>query len=1678
MTTKLRFLWVLLALLVGSVNEAWADTVTFGYAEGNTSIASIHSASNPSVTSGVVTFTASGATSGSSNVTQNDGKLKFQQNTYLTISVSDDYIISQIVITNEKKKWELNIGSLGSIAYSGDNDKINTWTGSAQSVTFINSIASDNLNVISVEVTYAVDSRKKITRFSPEGGYNSTPSFVDNVPSSKTVSCNFAIEKDNNDKLADATLHVTSSNTDIITITSVNTQNASSDGRQRITVVYNIVTEGEAYINYVFDGDENYQPTSNSVKITTKSLRLNTYSSYPFIWDFANNSWESSKIQIAANTTDWTLYDASNPTDEVNDNARPTSAASNQEYSYVDMVAGLKFTTSAAADLCLDWMTKWVWLNGKVTLPALLRGHQVTIVSDAAPTDVSEGLTLMSTSGNTRVYRATTAIALPEFTFGSTGLYSIDVRNSTVQLSFRDDVSGYCRESNPTLPLPGGFTNYLFDNIPGIELSEYTVTTSPSGIFAIRAEGGTNMEGDGNNGNKLVLTAASAGTSHVTVAINPTGEHAFTVADTYEFDVTVVKGTQTLSFADATKTITYGDAAPTNTLTQTGDGAVTYTSSDENVATVASDGTLTIHNSGTCTITAMAAETANYNAVTASYTLTVNGTAPIATIAWDTEHFPLQSSISYGQYKRVRAVATAVQTGSGTVQYKSSNTSIATVTSGTYDIGGTVYDCCIVTSVAPGTVTITAYVEGSGTYYPVEVTHQLTIIGAPLEGLGFLHESGKVKVGQTLTPYVKIPNVKVEDLTSVTVEVISGTDKIKVGAGQNTAIGNYASSYTLTIDNGGLTQLGDNIEGHDLQHLFPTILGVATGDATIRLSLYSDIYQTTTATYNVKVTNDDLNFAWAGPTNNVAATTEYSIYTGDYMMMPAISGNANGNWDYSKGTTCQSKEAYLYGISSGNAIWNYADFKVGEGYPNYRLTESNDALTNDQKSSMTNTTNKAYILWASSQNTSNDTLMIYAKTAGTVYLHAFDSQTGAELSTRIKINILDKSTTLASTTSTYASTMTFPYTWDFTKDIESLDGASPNYWEPHYNSSGTLDYYICGYSTMFNWDYCDEDNDGSMNEAVGNKYFVDENGLMPQFYAMTIFSGNSGDTNTKSYESKHDKLRYYPSRGDGQPHLSVVGGVHYLRLNNPGSTMSDNFKLVIKAKPTGDKCTFYKFKNGDHGTDGNGTAVWKEITSESIVMFDMASSEVTGNNYVEIGIDNVDIYWIAMSTEVKAINTAAGATGTGAEQMATYSYDKAMDFSKSKEVNNVDVYIATGVDWNDNARNLILTMTMNNGKMPARTGVVLRKTSGVTPDVWTFANGVNTESGGTFAKDHTVTSNTMKSLSVASNKFGQVKYEDCSNVTVDGTPFTKCLNLEGNFFADKNCRYVKFSTSDPVTVTIIAAAEQSSDTKLRIGKGTYNALQQLAEFNLTTSPSTYSYTYSGDATDIFIYSYDSRDITPDAINNDSGHGYGMKLYSVNAISSTKSAYMIADAQNEADYTAPSEPATNHLLSTWATGIAQPTLYRNAGDETGTSSGDTHIPFIFSSQYTKNPTEDQYHDAGYFSFWRIKSTSITAGKNMAYLVLDKATYGNAANGNGKAADITSTMNSSGSRVAIRFIDDDQSGEDLTGIEMVETEGVQEMKSNQGDGYYYDLRGQRVDVPTKGLYIHSGKKIYIK
>ena len=160
---------------------------------------------------------------------------------------------------------------------------------------------------------------------------------------------------------------------------------------------------------------------------------------------------------------------------------------------------------------------------------------------------------------------------------------------------------------------------------------------------------------------------------------------------------TVIKKAGAISYATASVDKTFGDANFTNELTKTGDGTVTYSSSDTKVAEVDSKtGEVTIKGNGEATITATVADgpTYTYATKTASYTIGV-GTAAMTVSAtgysgtYDnsahgiTVNAPEGATIKYGTAEgtyTLEASPTYTTSGEYTVYYQVAKPGYTTVT--------------------------------------------------------------------------------------------------------------------------------------------------------------------------------------------------------------------------------------------------------------------------------------------------------------------------------------------------------------------------------------------------------------------------------------------------------------------------------------------------------------------------------------------------------------------------------------------------------------------------------------------------------------------------------------------------------------------------------------------------------------------------------------------------------------------------------------------------------------------------------------------------------------------------------------------------------------------------------------------------------------------------------------
>lgn len=141
-------------------------------------------------------------------------------------------------------------------------------------------------------------------------------------------------------------------------------------------------------------------------------------------------------------------------------------------------------------------------------------------------------------------------------------------------------------------------------------------------------------------------------------------------------------------FTDKDKTITktYGETF-TNAATGAAEGStVTYSSSNEKVATVDNDGAVTATGAGTAVITATASETDDYKEATASYNLTVNKRTAVA----GDFDFTRPADLTYdGNPKTAQVALDSKYTGCGDITvkyYDESGNQIEAVNAGTYKV--------------------------------------------------------------------------------------------------------------------------------------------------------------------------------------------------------------------------------------------------------------------------------------------------------------------------------------------------------------------------------------------------------------------------------------------------------------------------------------------------------------------------------------------------------------------------------------------------------------------------------------------------------------------------------------------------------------------------------------------------------------------------------------------------------------------------------------------------------------------------------------------------------------------------------------------------------------------------------------------------------------------------------
>ena len=835
--------------------------------------------------------------------------------------------------------------------------------------------------------------------------------------------------------------------------------------------------------------------------------------SYPFTWDFENNDWASTKVEVVR-TNNWNVASGNNE-------ARPTMVLdTNIKITDVDMIKGLLFTTSNASDLCLDWTNKQLWLNGTITIPSVKVGQTITITGSNL-NNISDFSSNLTSNGDGSYTVNTDGDA--SFTTTSTYFKTISVTKTDVNLSsmgsqtYAWKIDGSISHTIFLRDYTTATTIYNFDSS---DASNITVTSSNTDVmtvsgFVIGTNGRMVVTASPVGEGSASLIVAFSGNDKYNVKNSPFTTNAFTITK-YESTVAFTNsGDQTQNFSSNTYT---NAATATYNNTATGQ-TITYSSSDENVATVDANGQVTFVNSGVTTITATASETENYAAATASYQLTVQGsTTP--TLSWDTEHFSNLdgTTLNYGNLQYCYAVSSD---GATDITYSTSDERIATVTTEQYEIpgsGGTVQRCKI-TPTGNGSVTIYANLAGHGDANPATpISFSITVI-AGVADINFKPEKGTINKDKTVTPYLSFPNMLADDIISFTA----------------TSSDTNIATVTSDLKASGLVD-GDGY----LRKVYPTITGVNAGTATITVDFQSYRYANTTATYEVTVVDGTAaNFYWRANGAVDGASKTINIVEGDFIMLPAIMGTSNGNNSYSVG----SNKQYVYSINKGSIVRNTSDYNLNQGTPDISVSDETKAL----------------VFWARGTSETADTLMVFGRAAGDVQLIATDPQTGSTCS-NINLHIVAKST-IETADETAKAAMSYPYTWDFT-DMDMTNIAADAS-----NDGSWIEYGDVYYSNgVFNYDYADSDNDGNVTERL-DKMILANGSYLPAFNGLKVnLPGSTGRWNTKDNRFRVAKNGSY---------VYFNGGTYQLTLPDLTNVKSTGgVKLFVMAEGSGGKLSY------------------------------------------------------------------------------------------------------------------------------------------------------------------------------------------------------------------------------------------------------------------------------------------------------------------------------------------------------------------------------------------------------------------------------------------------------------------------------------------------------------------------
>ena len=385
-----------------------------------------------------------------------------------------------------------------------------------------------------------------------------------------------------------------------------------------------------------------------------------------------------------------------------------------------------------------------------------------------------------------------------------------------------------------------------------------TYTSSDTDVATIASDG--------------TITLVAAGTTAITASSAATSTYS---ASSASYALTVVKGSDALSWSEESCTVTYGDEDTYTfpTLVNPGNQTIAYASSNEAVATIDEDGEVTIVGEGETTITATAEATGAYEAGSASYTLTVEGTLEKAGLSWSA------SSCTATLASDDNVFPTLTNPHGLAITYSTSDSSVATI-----DTEGNL------TLLAEGTIAVYATSEADETYAAGSASYTLKVVKQEVS-LAWSESSFSVVLeeGSTSYPTLTVSPSAIESSISyssskTSVATISATGGVTLaGTGSTVISASFAgndfyksasATYTLTVtssaDDGAGTytfpSAGDSSSDDDIANTtFTRLVTVTYSGSSATVSGYSAVADV----MDVAVSGAQVTITYTG-TENVA----------------------------------------------------------------------------------------------------------------------------------------------------------------------------------------------------------------------------------------------------------------------------------------------------------------------------------------------------------------------------------------------------------------------------------------------------------------------------------------------------------------------------------------------------------------------------------------------------------------------------------------------------------------------------------------------------------------------------------------------------------------------------------------------------------------------------------------